>query len=233
MVAPFWDDLYDLDILSTEGDILYYNDEANNRFIIQWDSIAHNINGTEPQREIFQAILLNPAFYPTLTGDGEIIFQYRDVKLSNSNTIGIENHAQDIGLQYVFNNSYDATASELINELAIKFTTEQPFVSVITSVDEKQPGSGGYSLGQSHPNPFNSQTWIDYTLPEQTHVNLSIFDISGKLVSTLQSGQQLAGKHSVMWNALDDNGNPVMSGIYFYRLHTEGFVDTKKMFLLK
>ena len=90
----------------------------------------------EPQKEVFQAILLDPAFYQTSTGDGEIIFQYKKLEEITSNTIGIENSTQDIGLQYVFNEDYDQTASVMANGMAIKFTTESPIIPMIVSVDE-------------------------------------------------------------------------------------------------
>ncbi len=230
MAAVFWDDLYDEQI--TEGEILYYNDIANHRFIIQWDSITHNDNVGEPKREIFQAILLDPAHYPTLTGNGELIFQYKNVEEIENNTIGTENNIQSIGLQYVFNNSYDATASNLANGLAIKFTTEAPNLNILTSTDIGQ-GANIFNLSQNHPNPFSSNTWISYSLPDNGNVSLTIYDLTGELVRTLQNGHQPAGKHTVMWDGLNDFGNRVSSGIYFYSLKTEGFVETKKLFKLK
>ncbi|MCD4695833.1 MAG: T9SS type A sorting domain-containing protein, partial [Bacteroidales bacterium] len=232
MAAVFWDDLYNIEI--DEGEIYYYNDDVNHRFIIQWDSIAHYV-ATEPKREVFQAILLDPAYYTTATGDGEIIFQYKKVEEIESNTIGIENHSQNVGLQYVFNNDYDPTASGLINEYAIKFTTEAPYIYLITSVNKDlYPGNvNGFALEQNFPNPFDSYTWINYVLPESSNVLLSIYNVRGELVCTLQNGQQTAGKYSVEWNGLNDSGNPMSSGIYFYRLQTEDFIETKKMFMLK
>ncbi len=122
MIAVFWDDLYNSEL--EEGEILYFNDEANHRFIVEWDSIAHNDISSEPELETFQVILLDPQHYPTASGDGEIIFQYKKLTNKTSSTVGIENHTQDVGLQYLFDNSYDLTASVLSNEFAIKITTE-------------------------------------------------------------------------------------------------------------
>lgn len=125
MVAVFWDDLFDTEFFF--GRILYYHDEANHRFIVEWDSIAHNNVLSEPQREVFQAILLNPVHYPTKTGDGEIIIQYKIASSTSSVTVGIENDTQDIGIQYVYNADYDATATHINKNMAIKFTTNPPF----------------------------------------------------------------------------------------------------------
>jgi len=236
MVAGFWDDLYDPETL--EGKIFYYYDNIHHRYVVEWDSIAHNNLGTEPKFEVFQAILLDPAYYPTETGDGEIIIQYKNVKTPENITVGIENATQIIGLQYVYNADYDATATELRNGLAIKFTTEPPFVSIITSVENDQdggikPARNGIVLEQNQPNPFISHTWINYSLPEKSNVSLNIFNVNGELVRMLQNGQQPAGKHSVRWNGMNDTGNPVSPGIYFYRLQTEGFSETRKMFILR
>jgi hypothetical protein len=234
MVAIFWDDLYDNEFYL--GNIYYYNDNVNHRFIIEWDSISRNNFLVEPVREIFQAILLNPAYYPTTTGDGEILLQYKKVMEPESNTIGIENLYQNIGLQYVYNNNYDPTASDLVSELAIKFTTEPPFTNIITSVENNPAGeinSSGFALGQNHPNPFNSFTWIDYVLSEPSNVTLNVYNLQGELVCTLENGQQPAGKYSVEWTGSNSSGNPVSPGIYFYRLQTEHYLGTMKMFMMK
>ena len=235
MVAVFWDDLLDSEFYM--GKIFYSNDYINNRFIIEWDSISHNGFLSEPEREVFQAILLNPVHYPTATGDGEMIFQYKTVKNPESTTIGIENASQDVGLQYVFNNNYSATATSLVDNFALKFTTDPPFTTIITAIGDNQDGknlnSDGFGLQQNHPNPFTSSTRIDYTLARSGHATLSIFNVNGELVRTLKNGNQAAGKYSVEWNGLNEAGNQVNSGIYFYRLQTNDFVGTMKMFLVR
>ncbi|MCF8367963.1 MAG: T9SS type A sorting domain-containing protein [Bacteroidales bacterium] len=235
MAAVFWDDLYDITML--DGQIYYYNDDANHRFIIEWDSISHNNFVSEPKKEVFQAILLDPAYYPTITGDGEIIYQYKQAKELGSMTIGIENHSQNIGLQYVFDNDYDPTAETLTSGLAIKFTTEPPYLYIITDIEDHFENGiisqNGYILEQNKPNPFNSQTHINYTLPVSVKVGVNIYNINGELVRALHDGFQSAGKHTLIWDGQDDGGNTVKSGVYFYRLQTEEFVGTMKMFLLK
>jgi len=235
MAAVYWDDLIDDELM--EGEILYYHDNANNRFIIEWDSITHNNTVGEPHREIFQAILLDPDHYSTTTGDGEIIFQYRNIEEIDSVTIGIENHTEDIGIQYVYDSEYIPTASNVVNEYAIKFTTEPPFVILITGDNDLDPAidpiPSGLTLDQNQPNPFNSNTWINYAIPEQSNVILNIYNIRGEVVRKLHNGQQSAGRHSLEWNGMNDNGSPVISGIYLCRLQTEGSVKTMKMFLLR
>jgi hypothetical protein len=91
----------------------------------------------------------------------------------------------------------------------------------------------GFALDANAPNPFNPVTTIFYNLAEQTHVNLSVFDVSGALVRTLVSGDEPAGEKSVTWDGRSNTGNPMASGVYFYRLQTPEFVKTRKMILLK
>ena len=88
-------------------------------------------------------------------------------------------------------------------------------------------------LYQNHPNPFNPTTTINYQLPVNSKVKLSIYNIKGQKVKTLISDQLLAGQHSVVWNGTDDNGKSISSGIYFYKMNTGEYTSIKKMILLK
>lgn len=85
-----------------------------------------------------------------------------------------------------------------------------------------------YSLSQNYPNPFNPLTTITYELPEQANIRINIFDVLGRTVKTLINGRQNAGKYSVTWDAAENS-----SGIYFYKIETEKFNETKKMILIK
>lgn len=93
---------------------------------------------------------------------------------------------------------------------------------------DKQPVPDNFYLYQNYPNPFNPETVIKYSLPEETHVNLSIFDISGKLISNLVNKRQRAGEYSVKW--IDNN---ISSGVYFYKLKTANYTSVKKCIKLK
>ncbi len=89
------------------------------------------------------------------------------------------------------------------------------------------------SLHQNHPNPFNPQTRITYDLDQSEYVELTVFDVLGHRVRTLVSEQQNAGLFGVVWNGVNDRGRKVASGVYYYRLTTKSFSDTKKMLLIK
>ncbi len=84
------------------------------------------------------------------------------------------------------------------------------------------------SLEQNYPNPFNPSTEINFSLPQTTNVTLKVYDIMGREVATLIEEQYEAGKHSVIFNAAS-----LSSGVYYYIIVTENFIQTKKMILLK
>jgi hypothetical protein len=89
-------------------------------------------------------------------------------------------------------------------------------------------------LLQNFPNPFNPQTTIRYSIRESGWVNLSVFDVAGRLVRTLVDERQSPSSDlSVDWDGRDSNGQAVASGVYFYRLTAPGFTKTRKMVLLK
>ena len=89
-------------------------------------------------------------------------------------------------------------------------------------------------LYQSSPNPFNPTTTIKYELPTQAHVRMRIFDLSGRLVRVLVSGDSVeAGSYETVWNGKDDAGRPVPSGTYFYRLTAGPYSATRRMVLVK
>ncbi|MFH1755512.1 MAG: choice-of-anchor D domain-containing protein, partial [Candidatus Latescibacterota bacterium] len=90
-----------------------------------------------------------------------------------------------------------------------------------------------FYLYQNYPNPFNPTTSITFTVPGRSHAVLSIYNIEGRLVKTLLNAGLDGGVKTVTWNGLDSSGNPVSSGVYFYRLTAGGNVMTKKMILLK
>jgi hypothetical protein len=85
-----------------------------------------------------------------------------------------------------------------------------------------------YALSQCYPNPFNPSTTISFSLPEANHVTLQVYDVLGKVVTTLVDGRLAAGAYSVQWQAEN-----FPSGIYCYSLKSGSFSETKRMVLLK
>jgi hypothetical protein len=85
-----------------------------------------------------------------------------------------------------------------------------------------------FSLSNNYPNPFNPVTRIDFDIPKNGFVSLKVFDVLGREVQTLINENKEAGRYSV-----DFNGSDLTSGVYFYRLESEGFSDVKRMVLIK
>ena len=90
-----------------------------------------------------------------------------------------------------------------------------------------------FTIHQNYPNPFNPVTTLRYDLPEQTHVNITVYDMLGRKVRTIFNQQQAPGYKSLIWDATNDYGKPVSAGIYLYQIQAGEYMQTKKMVLLK
>ena len=90
-----------------------------------------------------------------------------------------------------------------------------------------------YLLHHNYPNPLNPVTTLCYDLPEYALVNITIYDMMGRQISTLVSSLQSTGYKSIQWNGTNDAGQPVSAGLYMYTIQTGDFKQTKKMVLLK
>ncbi|MBN2425909.1 MAG: T9SS type A sorting domain-containing protein [Calditrichaceae bacterium] len=111
------------------------------------------------------------------------------------------------------------------------FKSYQDYVSIRPELPEGVINN--YTLNQNYPNPFNPQTSISYSLPRPGQVSLIIYNVLGQKVKTLINGKADAGTHYHVWKGVDDRGNKVASGIYFYKLEAENFSAIKKMVLVK
>jgi hypothetical protein len=97
-----------------------------------------------------------------------------------------------------------------------------------TSVENPNVNVSDYQLYQNYPNPFNPSTKISYNLPVNSSVSIKLFDVIGKQVAEIVSEVQRAGLHSVEFNGVN-----LSSGVYYYRIEANDFIDTKKMILIK
>ena len=122
---------------------------------------------------------------------------------------GTYNYICDIHVGAGMTGSFNATVTDITKE-------DTPL----------QPAS--FRLAQNYPNPFNAQTQIQFELPSAQHVKLKVYAITGAEVSTLIDGPLPAGRFSVFFDAGD-----LASGVYFYRLISDRFVDTKRLVLAK
>jgi hypothetical protein len=108
--------------------------------------------------------------------------------------------------------------------------TASDCVTVLGRVEEPEPfvAPDEIVLGPAAPNPFNPITRIAYSLPGETRVTLTVYNVRGERVATLVDGVVSAGDHSVTWDARGS-----ASGLYFYRLKAGTFSETRKFILLK
>lgn len=105
------------------------------------------------------------------------------------------------------------------------------YSTILTSVEDPWQGNNlpqSFMLSQNFPNPYNSQTTISYSIPNNSFVQIQIFDILGREVSTLLNEEKAAGNYKINFNASE-----LTSGVYFYRIQAGDFVETKKMIYLK
>lgn len=109
------------------------------------------------------------------------------------------------------------------------FMVDTVVVGNPTGVDD-QPSSipEKFEVSQNYPNPFNARTAIEYSLPQDTHVRIVIYNLLGQNIETLVDQNKTAGIHQVVWNAAE-----VPTGVYFYRLEAGDFTQTRKMLLAK
>ena len=231
LIAPFWDDL-DPTATDSSGNVCYFYDSSNQRFIIEYSRIQHIHNPTNPtpaELQTFEIILLDPDYHPTITGDGEIIFQYK--KITNDDvwhnyaTVGIENSEHTIGLEYSYNNTYPPAAAPLVDGRAIKFTTDPP--DTFPGISEGQTAKG-YRKPELivYPVPFTKRLNIIVSHPGQKIIN--IYNTTGNLVRTI-----ISDRSRTVWYADDNKGRKLPGGVYFINLVNKNNRKFKKVILLK
>lgn len=129
--------------------------------------------------------------------------------------------------------SWDVEADELRAELLTALETGvTPGGDTGTSVE---PGEIPLSieLEQNYPNPFNPTTTIRFLIETPSQVTLEVFDVTGRRVATLLNDALARGQHTVAWDARNEAGQTVSSGVYFYRLQAGDIVQTKQMTFIK
>jgi flagellar hook assembly protein FlgD len=92
---------------------------------------------------------------------------------------------------------------------------------------------GEYALHYNYPNPFNPVTTMLYDLTETGHTRLIIYDLLGREVHVLIDKIMAPGYYSTQWNGRNQHGQTVGAGVYFYQIQSNGFIQTRKMLLLK
>lgn len=135
----------------------------------------------------------------------------------------------DINGSYIYETYGSGTDSFTVTNSAVDKLQLKIFYNIPVSADENSSGAPEeYQLYPNYPNPFNPSTTISYALPEAGYILLEIFSASGERIRVLEDSYQTAGLHSVIFDAAG-----LSSGVYFYRLTSGTFTDTKKLLLMK
>jgi len=126
----------------------------------------------------------------------------------------------------------EVVASEQFSEFE---TLINNIIATTTSIEKTDENvAAEFALEQNYPNPFNPTTTIEFSIPSKSLVSLKIYDINGNLIKTLENNAvKFQGRYIANWDARNDFGGRVASGVYFYKLQTEINVVTKKMLLMK
>ena len=190
-------------------------------FTLQWNDNTNNILGLETQLlEDYEA-----------SEDGQFTFLHDLIILVDENDygLGICYWAPD----WISTNQF---GSPWENQALFDFDGELlDAISVFDNSSVAIKRIDNFSLNNiyNYPNPFNPITTLEYDLPEDAVVNITIYDMMGRVVNTLVNGSQTAGYKSIQWDATNNLGDPVSAGLYIYAIQVGEFRQTKKMVLLK
>ena len=176
-----------------------------------------------------------PSFPYSGTVTHRLIWQYTDLATQLSISYNLP---QEITLLITSNNSTPIwTSGTLVGsgtyvmpDSLNEFTAARVYLTYNNATDVEIENSTPeyYNLSQNYPNPFNPSTKIQYSIPSNQIVQLKIYDILGKEITTLVNKEQSAGTYEVNFNA-----NNLTSGIYFYTIKAGNYTDTKSMILMK
>ena len=128
------------------------------------------------------------------------------------------------GLEIVKESQVSYDLKLIVGDEDFVFNTAE---AILNDIPEK------FSLSQNYPNPFNPVTRMDYTLPKRSRVVISIYNVLGQEVKTIINREQEYGYHSITWDGIDNKGKQMSSGVYFARMNSNSFSQTKKMLLVK
>lgn len=141
---------------------------------------------------------------------------------------------QEVGLFSIYDNATDIAVSGTFAYVTSGhglYIIQNELLVVSNDEDPSLPES--FELNQNYPNPFNPTTTIQYSLPEVSSVNITVFDIRGQEVTALLEVSKSSGNYEVQWNGLDQSGNAVSTGVYLARLQAGEYTQTIKMLYLR
>ena len=192
----------------------------------------------------------------TLSADASLEFGTPLLAVNDAGTMVASNRTEDGTVTVVMVNTSGGTverAEDVLVRIPYTFKGDRSDRTVVELTDLKAVGMAGeplpvtirekridisvipsvFALHQNYPNPFNPVTEIQFDVPKESQVTLTIYNIMGQEVTTLTNSTLKAGFHSVRWDGTNGLGEQVGTGLYFYRLSSPSFTSTKKMIMMK
>ncbi len=175
------------------------------------------------------SIVANVASGGVAVAEAKVFLSAAGVVLAEATTDGSGN-AQ---LQYSFDLGTDYTIATHPTGALVGMAAFTPQIAAGIDDEDESALPQSFSLKQNYPNPFNPTTTIEWNLPRSSQVSYRVIDVLGRTVTQDDLGRLSAGRHTLEWNARNNQGSPVASGVYFFQLLTEDNVASRKMTLLK
>jgi len=192
----------------------------------------------------------------TLAADAALEFGTPLLAVNDAGTMVASHRAEDGTVSVVVINTSGGTverSANLLVRLPYTYNGDRRNRTVVELTDLKAAGMAGetlpiiirekridisviptiFALHQNYPNPFNPVTEIQFDVPVESQVTLTIYNIMGQEVTTLTNSTLQAGFHSVRWDGTNGQGEQISTGVYFYRLTSSAFTSTKKMIMVK
>ena len=204
--------------------------------------------GLTNHHDYFNAGLLvfrvNPSLYGNIAGPPDELWVYRPSYLGDSYPGSIEaaNFTSSLSRTAIndFTNPPSLLSDGRLGGLNIYDIGENKSETISFKVDTSAikihdivSKNSYFTLFPAFPNPFNPETTISYYLKFDSFVSIDIFNIKGQKIKTLINDFKTSGHHLIVWNGKDDNDHDTASGIYFYKMKANEFIETNKMILLK
>ncbi len=218
-----------------DGAIVAWEDE---RIFMDVDIFAHRITGEGG----FVATLLQD--WLASFRESEVVIEWRLAEIDGGSSFAVsrarlpgdsftelpyENLEQD-GLSFVYRDRSFVPGESYIYRVDAETESGRLFLFETTPIT---PPAGRVKLHQNHPNPFNPATVIRYYLPRRCRVSLVIYDLNGAEIRRLVCMEQEAGPQQATWNGINERGEPVSTGLYFYRITAGKESVSRKMLLLR
>ena len=120
-----------------------------------------------------------------------------------------------------------------IQDITLDFWMEMSYSGPLAIAGEIGLQPGQFKLHQAYPNPFNPTTTLKYEMGSAGPVSIDVFDVNGRKIRSLYNGIQIPGQHEIRWDAKDDHGRSMSSGVYLFKVNVNGKQQTAKSLLLK